>query len=774
MFLFGTTLTFTSHIDICIIDFTVQPNKMCYINERDPKRESKSVEVQAAVNIEGKTAETQTTMYSSHDRQTQTIGLMMENEKHDENSISRFQKVDIMNASFKGQMDTILPVTARHVAVNRSLQIPNARRKLRRKAPLHLQLDEIRNMIYQINCKLGRIQRGMASSKTKHIYRKTRRTRIHEKFRLKAKKIKRRIRHDAKRSVKLQSADTKTGVYNSMMHKKQFVDLIYQKYLESIQRKERSKHENFKIQKHLQFLREEHSLAINSLTAMQWPLKEGKRDELTALKQHLFQRYLPYPKVNVVGMFHPMTLDEHFRSRQNDQENSPSTTQAATSMNIEMLRLETYKTFPLSSKARPIHLAKCGFFYTGRGYNVECFSCGVRHNDWTETDKVFEVHRRISPSCRFMLNQDDTNVPISPPHECPGTSSGILPNRSSPNGALSTGNGVSSESHISRRDNNGRGSGVQTTDGSRNTSHGSHLDGNVLSANSLQNTENSNIGSLGPGQGQGQSGTRGESVPSLFPSFTSNRSHSSGTDTQSNPNSTNQSTNQAIPNSSSNRYISSLSDTSNSNRTGVRSNDDTQTGTSWSNSQNSDNAATSTSALNASPSTTQSSASNSNPDPSSRQAVIQRLDPLGINFDRPRYPAYAILNVRISSFQNWPAHKTQTPRQMAMAGFLYAGYGDYARCFFCGGGLRNWEDGDDPWVEHARWFPRCAFLRQNKGDQFVALVQEQHQEEVRKFVCFVLTNDLPNTSENIKTSRGQILTLLNIKSQNLSKVPVYT
>ena len=47
------------------------------------------------------------------------------------------------------------------------------------------------------------------------------------------------------------------------------------------------------------------------------------------------------------------------------------------------------------------------------------------------------------------------------------------------------------------------------------------------------------------------------------------------------------------------------------------------------------------------------------------------------------------------------------------------------------------EAGDEPWVEHARWFPRCAFLRQNKGDQFVALVQEQHQEEVRKFVCFV-------------------------------------
>ncbi|KAK3097115.1 hypothetical protein FSP39_006497 [Pinctada imbricata] len=106
---------------------------------------------------------------------------------------------------------------------------------------------------------------------------------------------------------------------------------------------------------------------------------------------------------------------------------------------------------------------------------------------------------------------------------------------------------------------------------------------------------------------------------------------------------------------------------------------------------------------------------------------IARLDPLGINFDRPRYAAYAILTVRISSYQGWPSHLTQTPRQLSLAGFFYAGYGDYVRCFFCGGGLRNWESEDDPWVEHARWFPRCAFLRQNKGHEFVQLVQDQHQ-----------------------------------------------
>lgn len=88
------------------------------------------------------------------------------------------------------------------------------------------------------------------------------------------------------------------------------------------------------------------------------------------------------------------------------------------------------------------------------------------------------------------------------------------------------------------------------------------------------------------------------------------------------------------------------------------------------------------------------------PSPHSKEAQLEALkrDPMGINFDRPKYPSYAILAVRISSYTDWPAAMTQTPRDMALAGFFYAGYGDYTRCFFCGGGLRNWEAGDDPWV----------------------------------------------------------------------------
>lgn len=84
-------------------------------------------------------------------------------------------------------------------------------------------------------------------------------------------------------------------------------------------------------------------------------------------------------------------------------------------------------------------------------------------------------------------------------------------------------------------------------------------------------------------------------------------------------------------------------------------------------------------------------------------------EPSGINVDRPRYPTYADLAVRISSYTDWPADMTQTPHDLALAGLFYVGYDDYTRCFFCGGGLSNWEPSDDPWVSD--WFK--FFVREN-------------------------------------------------------------
>ncbi|WAR06732.1 BIR7A-like protein [Mya arenaria] len=102
---------------------------------------------------------------------------------------------------------------------------------------------------------------------------------------------------------------------------------------------------------------------------------------------------------------------------------------------------------------------------------------------------------------------------------------------------------------------------------------------------------------------------------------------------------------------------------------------------------------------------------------------------LGIVTDRPKHPQYAIEAQRLASFQSWLPYKHQTPQQLAEAGFWYAGFNDNVKCFFCDGGLRNWDPKDDPWREHARWFPRCPFVIQVKGQEFVARVVQENGGE---------------------------------------------
>ncbi|XP_013402166.1 uncharacterized protein LOC106167829, partial [Lingula anatina] len=99
---------------------------------------------------------------------------------------------------------------------------------------------------------------------------------------------------------------------------------------------------------------------------------------------------------------------------------------------------------------------------------------------------------------------------------------------------------------------------------------------------------------------------------------------------------------------------------------------------------------------------------------------------LGILTARPRHEKYAIENTRVQTFANWPPSRIPCPEELARAGFFYAGFGDNVKCFFCDGGLRNWEPQDDPWTEHARWFPRCGFVRQCKGDEFIRMIKEQN------------------------------------------------
>ncbi|KAI4877908.1 hypothetical protein NFI96_017404 [Prochilodus magdalenae] len=107
-------------------------------------------------------------------------------------------------------------------------------------------------------------------------------------------------------------------------------------------------------------------------------------------------------------------------------------------------------------------------------------------------------------------------------------------------------------------------------------------------------------------------------------------------------------------------------------------------------------------------------------------------------------PAMQQCDERLLTFVNWPPRIPVRPDQLAKAGFYYVGRNDDVKCFCCDGGLRCWESGDDPWVEHAKWFPRCEYLLQEKGQEFVHQIQARFP---RLFEQLLTNGDNNNSRE---------------------------
>lgn len=70
--------------------------------------------------------------------------------------------------------------------------------------------------------------------------------------------------------------------------------------------------------------------------------------------------------------------------------------------------------------------------------------------------------------------------------------------------------------------------------------------------------------------------------------------------------------------------------------------------------------------------------------------------------------------------------------KLAEAGFYRIDMDKYA-CFYCAGELQNWTylELENPWVEHARYFPDCGFLLEKKSQAFVDNVQTTTPDSVR-------------------------------------------
>lgn len=85
------------------------------------------------------------------------------------------------------------------------------------------------------------------------------------------------------------------------------------------------------------------------------------------------------------------------------------------------------------------------------------------------------------------------------------------------------------------------------------------------------------------------------------------------------------------------------------------------------------------------------------------------------------FPEYAQLQTRLDSFEKsfYNSIVNISRWELAEAGFFYTGKEDETICYYCGGGLKDWQEEDQPWEQHARWFSKCPFVIVNMGQDFV-------------------------------------------------------
>ncbi|XP_053389602.1 E3 ubiquitin-protein ligase XIAP-like [Mercenaria mercenaria] len=274
----------------------------------------------------------------------------------------------------------------------------------------------------------------------------------------------------------------------------------------------------------------------------------------------------------------------------------------------EWARYESFKTFPKDCTVSTLRLAQAGFYYTGNGVETACFSCGVKNEKWTGNESVIELHKRLSPKCKFINGERTENVPIHGIGESEQNQSGGAcggPEDLSENNAVRE---TGQKKHIEHRNEITRTRNEVSQETEQNLEQTNTNTGNSFQ-NPLENERHIILQN-------GYSGQHSEYRPT---------------------------------------------------------------------------------------------------------EEIQHFP--GITNEQPKHPDYATRGVRLSSFSQWPLGHVMKPEDLAEAGFFFCGMQDLVRCFFCGGGMKNWEYGDSPWIEHARWFPTCAYLKQCKGEDFVNLCQ---------------------------------------------------
>jgi baculoviral IAP repeat-containing protein 2/3 len=90
---------------------------------------------------------------------------------------------------------------------------------------------------------------------------------------------------------------------------------------------------------------------------------------------------------------------------------------------------------------------------------------------------------------------------------------------------------------------------------------------------------------------------------------------------------------------------------------------------------------------------------------------------------------YIEIPKRYASFATWPSENLPSVDDLVRAGFFYTGTKTIVTCFYCNGSLQNWGSNDNPTIEHARWFPNCAYAKQLCGAELYRNIQESKRAQ---------------------------------------------
>jgi hypothetical protein len=91
---------------------------------------------------------------------------------------------------------------------------------------------------------------------------------------------------------------------------------------------------------------------------------------------------------------------------------TPNAEATAEAMKSYEKRLMSFKDWPATAPVSAESLAMAGFYYSGSGDGVRCFTCHGALKGWQPGDTAWEEHAKYFPSCEF-VQQHDPTIPKS-------------------------------------------------------------------------------------------------------------------------------------------------------------------------------------------------------------------------------------------------------------------------------------------------------------------------------------------------------------------------